>query len=126
LRIERGTAFYIESAEPLSDQQLNEVSDLLHDRMVETVFNDLQQAKTLFIQHQPAPLTEVDIMAGGVKALKEANISLGLALADDEIDYLVASFQGLGRNPTDAELMMFAQANSEHCRHKIFQCQLDS
>jgi phosphoribosylformylglycinamidine synthase len=120
LRIERGTAYYIESTEPLSEQQLAEVADLLHDRMVETVFNDLQQAQTLFVQHQPASLTEVDIMAGGVKALKEANISLGLALADDEIDYLVASFQGLGRNPTDAELMMFAQANSEHCRHKIF------
>jgi len=109
LRIERGTAYYIESTEPLSEQQLAEVADLLHDRMVETVFNDLQQAQTLFVQHQPAPLTEVDIMAGGVKALKEANISLGLALADDEIDYLVASFHGLGRNPTDAELMMFAQ-----------------
>jgi len=120
LRIERGTAYYIESTSPLSGQQLNDVADLLHDRMVETVFNDLQQAQTLFVQHQPAPLTEVDIMTGGVKALKEANISLGLALADDEIDYLVSSFQGLGRNPTDAELMMFAQANSEHCRHKIF------
>jgi phosphoribosylformylglycinamidine synthase len=96
LRIERGTAYYIESTEPLSSQQLNDVADLLHDRMVETVFNDLQQAQTLFVQHQPAPLTEVDIMTGGVKALKEANISLGLALADDEIDYLVSSFQGLG------------------------------
>jgi phosphoribosylformylglycinamidine synthase len=119
-RIERGTAYYIDSSEPFSEQQLNEVSSLLHDRMVETVFYDLQQAETLFEQHQPSPLTSVDIMGGGVGALREANVSLGLALADDEIDYLVASFEGLERNPTDAELMMFAQANSEHCRHKIF------
>ena len=119
-RIERGTAYYIDSSEPFSEQQLNEVSSLLHDRMVETVFYDLQQAETLFEQHQPAPLTSVDILGGGVGALREANVSLGLALADDEIDYLVASFEGLERNPTDAELMMFAQANSEHCRHKIF------
>ena len=120
VRIERGTAYYIESSELLSEQQLKQVGDLLHDRMVEAVFTDLQQAETLFVQHQPAPLTEVDILTGGVKALKEANISLGLALADDEVEYLVSSFQGLERNPTDAELMMFAQANSEHCRHKIF------
>ncbi len=120
VRIERGTAYYIEASESLSEQQLQQVGDLLHDRMVETVLTGLQQAESLFVQHQPAPLTEVDIMTGGVAALKEANISLGLALADDEIDYLVASFQGLERNPTDAELMMFAQANSEHCRHKIF------
>ena len=120
VRIERGTAYYIEAGESLSEQQLKQVGDLLHDRMVETVFTDLHQAQSLFVQHQPAPLTEVDIMSGGVEALKEANISLGLALADDEIEYLVASFQGLNRNPTDAELMMFAQANSEHCRHKIF------
>ena len=120
VRIERGTAYYIQAGESLSEQQLKQVGDLLHDRMVETVFTDLQQAQSLFVQHQPAPLTEVDIMSGGVEALKEANISLGLALADDEIEYLVASFQGLNRNPTDAELMMFAQANSEHCRHKIF------
>ena len=120
VRIERGTAYYIEANESLSEQQLQQVGDLLHDRMVETVLTNLQQAESLFVQHQPAPLTEVDIMTGGVAALKEANISLGLALADDEIDYLVASFQGLERNPTDTELMMFAQANSEHCRHKIF------
>jgi phosphoribosylformylglycinamidine synthase len=120
VRIERGTAYYIEASESLSEQQLQQVGDLLHDRMVETVLTGLQQAESLFVQHQPAPLTEVDIMTGGVAALKEANISLGLALADDEIDYLVSSFQGLERNPTDAELMMFAQANSEHCRHKIF------
>ena len=81
---------------------------------------DLQQAEALFTHHQPQPLTEVDILAGGVGALKLANVELGLALAEDEIDYLVASFEELQRNPSDTELMMFAQANSEHCRHKIF------
>ena len=120
VRIERGTAYYIESSAVLSEQQINDLGDLLHDRMVETVFTDLQQAQTLFVQHQPKPITEVDIMAGGIKALKDANLSLGLALAEDEIEYLVSSFKELERNPTDAELMMFAQANSEHCRHKIF------
>ena len=120
VRVERGIAYYIEASEPLTQQQLNALADLLHDRMVETVFNDLQQAQSLFSQHKPAPLMEVDILGGGVSALEQANVSLGLALADDEIQYLVASFKGLERNPTDTELMMFAQANSEHCRHKIF------
>ena len=120
VRVERGIAYYIEASEPLTQQQLNALGDLLHDRMVETVFNDLQQAQSLFSQHKPAPLMEVDILGGGVSALEQANVSLGLALADDEIQYLVASFKGLERNPTDTELMMFAQANSEHCRHKIF------
>jgi phosphoribosylformylglycinamidine synthase len=120
VRVERGTAYYIEASEQLTEQQLNALGDLLYDRMVETIFADLQQAQTLFSQHQPAPLTAVDILGGGVSALEEANVSLGLALAEDEIQYLVASFKGLERNPTDTELMMFAQANSEHCRHKIF------
>jgi len=120
VRVERGTAYFIESSGPLSEHELNTLADLLYDRMVETVLTDLQQAEKLFVQHQPAPLTNVDTLGGGVNALKEANVSLGLALADDEIEYLVESFKGLGRNPTDAELMMFAQANSEHCRHKIF------
>ncbi|MEZ5508984.1 MAG: phosphoribosylformylglycinamidine synthase, partial [Gammaproteobacteria bacterium] len=91
-----------------------------HDRMVEAVFTDLAQAAQLFRTDDPAPLTTVDILGGGRAALATANRTLGLALADDEIDYLVASFTELQRNPTDVELMMFAQANSEHCRHKIF------
>ncbi|MCS5586892.1 MAG: phosphoribosylformylglycinamidine synthase [Porticoccaceae bacterium] len=120
IRVERGTAYYIEASEALSEQQLQRLGELLCDRMVESVFRELQQAEALFAQHSPAPLTEVDIMGGGAEALGRANIELGLALAADEIDYLVASFKELQRNPTDAELMMFAQANSEHCRHKIF------
>jgi phosphoribosylformylglycinamidine synthase len=120
VRVERGTAYRISSSEALGEAQLQQLRELLSDRMVETVFSDLQEAQALFTHHQPKPVTQIDILAGGVGALKLANVELGLALADDEIDYLVASFEELQRNPSDAELMMFAQANSEHCRHKIF------
>ena len=120
LRVERGTAYYVQAQTALTDEQQALLSELLSDRMVETVLKDLQQAEMLFTHHQPKPMTQVDILAGGSGALKLANVELGLALADDEIDYLVASFEELQRNPSDAELMMFAQANSEHCRHKIF------
>ncbi|CFR10496.1 phosphoribosylformylglycinamidine synthase [Yersinia frederiksenii] len=119
LRLERGLAFYIQSPD-LNDSQWQQLSALLHDRMMETVFTDLQQAEQLFSHHQPAPVQRVDILAQGRSALEQANAKLGLALAPDEIDYLLAAFTGLGRNPTDIELYMFAQANSEHCRHKIF------
>lgn len=117
-RIERGIAYYLEGEISSSDRQI--IATLLHDRMVETVFDRLEDAEQLFVRQQPAPQTSVDILGGGRAALVEANKSLGLALAEDEIDYLVESFKTLGRNPIDVELMMFAQANSEHCRHKIF------
>lgn len=120
VRVERGTAYYIEATEKLTEAQLQQLGELLSDRMVEAVFTELQQAQALFSHQQPTAMTQVDILAGGTGALKLANVELGLALAEDEIDYLVASFEQLQRNPTDAELMMFAQANSEHCRHKIF------
>lgn len=119
LRLERGLAFYIQGSN-LTESQWQQLSALLHDRMMETVFTDLQQAEQLFSHHQPAPVQRVDILAQGRSALEQANTKLGLALASDEIDYLLAAFTGLGRNPTDIELYMFAQANSEHCRHKIF------
>jgi phosphoribosylformylglycinamidine synthase len=119
-RLERGIAYYVQSSSPLTAAQAEQVKALIHDRMVETVFDSLQQVAVLFEHEQPAPMTSVDILAGGRAALVTANTELGLALADDEIDYLVASFTELDRNPTDVELMMFAQANSEHCRHKIF------
>ena len=119
LRIERGLAFYIQ-APALTDAQWSTLAALLHDRMMETVFSDLNQAEQLFVQHQPAPVQSVNILEEGRDALVAANIKLGLALADDEIDYLLAAFEKLGRNPNDIELYMFAQANSEHCRHKIF------
>jgi len=120
-RLERGTAYYIESESELSAEQVSSLNALLHDRMMEVVFSQFDQAAALFKSAQPAPVAYVDLLSGGRKALEEANVTLGLALAEDEIDYLVDSFvTKLERNPTDIELMMFAQANSEHCRHKIF------
>ncbi|MBK0033949.1 phosphoribosylformylglycinamidine synthase [Erwinia sp. S43] len=119
LRLERGLAFYIQAPQ-LTDAQWGALAALLHDRMMETVFTDLNQAEQLFAHHQPAPVQSVDVLGEGRDALVQANIKLGLALAEDEIDYLLAAFEKLGRNPNDIELYMFAQANSEHCRHKIF------
>ncbi len=118
-RIERGIAYYL-SAEMLSDDEVACASALLHDRMTESVFSSFDEAEALFSQAEPTPFSRVDVNGVGKPALLQANQDLGLALSEDEIDYLVESFQGLGRNPTDVELMMFAQANSEHCRHKIF------
>ncbi|OCH20898.1 phosphoribosylformylglycinamidine synthase [Aliivibrio logei] len=120
-RLERGTAYYVETSETLSELQLVELKAILHDRMMEVVFTDFESAAALFTVAEPIPYAEVDLLVGGRKALENANVTLGLALAEDEIDYLLESFtEKLGRNPTDIELMMFAQANSEHCRHKIF------
>src|SRR5476651_1205655 len=119
LRLERGLAFYVQAPQ-LTDAQWAQLGALLHDRMMETLFESLEEAQALFAHHQPAPVQHVDILGEGRGALAAANIKLGLALAQDEIDYLVENFQKLKRNPTDVELMMFAQANSEHCRHKIF------
>lgn len=119
VRLERGLAFYVQAPQ-LTEPQWNELGALLHDRMMETVFGHLEDASALFAQHQPAPVQHVDILGVGRGALEAANTKLGLALAQDEIDYLMDAFTSLGRNPTDIELYMFAQANSEHCRHKIF------
>ncbi|ASK20604.1 phosphoribosylformylglycinamidine synthase [Halomonas sp. N3-2A] len=119
-RIERGVDYRVALRSEPSAEQLDAISALLHDRMTENVLADVADAVKLFAHHAPAPLGSVDILEGGREALATANRELGLALADDEIDYLVAAFIELGRNPSDVELMMFAQANSEHCRHKIF------
>ncbi|NVK01186.1 MAG: phosphoribosylformylglycinamidine synthase [Oceanospirillaceae bacterium] len=124
-RLERGIAYYISSSSALSADELAVISAQLHDRMVEVVFADLQQGASLFSHEEPRQMTRVEILAGGRPALEAANIALGLALADDEIDYLVDAFVELGRDPSDVELMMFAQANSEHCRHKIFNASWD-
>ncbi|MGZ9898953.1 phosphoribosylformylglycinamidine synthase [Shewanella gaetbuli] len=118
-RLERGIAYYVESSE-LSNEQQKQLVDLLHDRMMEVVLADFESAEVLFARTEPAQFTSVNILAEGRRALEEANVKLGLALAEDEIDYLVENFIRLNRNPNDIELMMFAQANSEHCRHKIF------
>ncbi len=114
--VERGVRYTFEG----EGIDLARLAPLLHDRMTESVIHDLEAGFDLFVQRSPAPLRTVPVLAGGAAALREADRELGLALAADEIDYLVAAFTRLGRDPTDAELMMFAQANSEHCRHKIF------
>ncbi|WP_313057199.1 phosphoribosylformylglycinamidine synthase [Stutzerimonas nitrititolerans] len=122
-RLERGIAFYVQGELSEGDTQL--IAAALHDRMTQLVLERFEDAANLFSHAQPKPLTAVDVLGGGRAALEQANVGLGLALADDEIDYLVTSFTGLGRNPHDIELMMFAQANSEHCRHKIFNASWD-
>jgi phosphoribosylformylglycinamidine synthase len=116
-RIERGVAWSLDG--PSLGAALA-VADLLHDRMTECVLERAEDAARLFARADPAPLATVELLARGVEALREADRSLGLALSREEIDYLAGVFRGLGRDPSDAELMMFAQANSEHCRHKIF------
>ena len=125
-RVERFVEYRLTVKQPLlgktvlTPAQLAQVADLLHDRMTESAMLDRSQAQELFTALEAAPLAQVDVLGGGRAALVAANTEFGLALADDEIDYLVNAFTTLNRNPSDVELMMFAQANSEHCRHKIF------
>jgi phosphoribosylformylglycinamidine synthase len=121
-RIERGTAYLLRgtSASALTPRLRRALLPLIHDRMIETVLDSLDAADTLFQDARPAALTTIDVLAGGRSELKAADRRLGLALSDDEVDYLLDYFASIRRDPTDVELMMFAQANSEHCRHKIF------
>jgi phosphoribosylformylglycinamidine synthase len=121
-RIERGTAYWLADAagNAPTPEQLALLGPLLHDRMTQTVVEREADAAVLFAAQEPRSFTTVDVLEGGRAALVAANTRLGLALAEDEIDYLVERFTRLRRHPTDVELMMFAQANSEHCRHKIF------
>ena len=130
-RIERGISYRVTMKagllstltgghKKMSDENSQNIAALLHDRMTEIVLNNEADALGLFQELTAQPLAFVDILAGGVQALQRANTELGLALSDDEIDYLLKAFTDAKRNPTDVELMMFAQANSEHCRHKIF------
>ncbi|HLP97818.1 MAG TPA: phosphoribosylformylglycinamidine synthase [Sideroxyarcus sp.] len=123
MRIERGVLYYFKSksGKALTEAEKQAVLPLLHDRMTESVVFDVDGIEERIFKHgTPQPLSSVDILQGGKAALEAANREMGLALSADEIDYLVENFTKLGRNPTDVELMMFAQANSEHCRHKIF------
>jgi len=110
-------------AKPLADDERQAVAAVLHDRMTESVAFERDAAAHLFDAQPGKPMETVDLIGRGRDALAAANREFGLALSDDEIDYLVTAFKGLARNPTDVELMMFAQANSEHCRHKIFNAQ---
>ncbi|MCX6944662.1 MAG: phosphoribosylformylglycinamidine synthase, partial [Opitutales bacterium] len=125
-RIERVVAYTVAfaagtaGADGLNEAQQRTLAAKLHDRMTQVVFPDLAATAVLFHRAAPRPMASVPVLAHGRAALVAANTSLGLALAGDEIDYLVAAFTALGRDPHDIELMMFAQANSEHCRHKIF------
>ncbi|WP_438482450.1 phosphoribosylformylglycinamidine synthase [Oleiharenicola lentus] len=122
-RLERVVVYTLSLSVPyaeLGSEKLDTIVAKLHDRMTQAVFTKITDCAELFQHEQPRPLTSVPMLKKGRAALVEANASLGLALADDEIDYLVAAFTKLGRDPNDIELMMFAQANSEHCRHKIF------
>ena len=126
-RVERMTEFRVElkagllgGKSELSAEQTAQIAGLLHDRMTESVFATRAEAEQLFTTLAAEPMEFVDVLGGGRAALETANKQWGLALAEDEIEYLVNAFNGLKRNPTDVELMMFAQANSEHCRHKTF------
>ncbi len=107
----------------LKSEQRTALAALLHDRMTESVAFEADAPRALFTPLHAAPMQQVDVLGQGRAALEQANKAFGLALADDEMDYLQEAFTGLQRNPTDVELMMFAQANSEHCRHKIFNAQ---
>jgi len=118
--VERGIAWQVSLSEPISDASLLVLDAHLHDKMTQAVLNDVEEASCLFSHAQPATMTRVDVLSHGRQALADANTAMGLALADDEMDYLADAFTRLGRNPSDVELMMFAQANSEHCRHKDF------
>ena len=126
-RVERVTEYTLHlkkpllgRAAPLDEAERDAIASLLHDRMTECVLFDAQDARHLFDEQPARPSVAVDVLEGGRAALATANVEFGLALSGDEIDYLLDAFRALGRNPSDVELMMFAQANSEHCRHKIF------
>jgi len=119
-RLERGIAYTLAAAEPLTEADVDALLPVLHDRMTEAVLDDNADLAQLFATHEPASLQHMPLLTEGKGALETANTELGLALSADEIDYLVDVFTRVQRDPTDAELMMFAQANSEHCRHKIF------
>ncbi|HEY2850334.1 MAG TPA: hypothetical protein VGI97_10680, partial [Gemmatimonadaceae bacterium] len=121
-RIERGVsyAFTTTGHPPLTREEHAALLPLIHDRMTETVLDDPREGRRLFAHVAPRPSATIPLLAQGQAALEAANETLGLALAPDEIDYLTDAFRRFGRDPTDVELTMFAQANSEHCRHKIF------
>ncbi len=119
-RLERGIAFELRSQAEPSVEQMQQIEAYLHDRMTEVVLHTLDEASILFQHAEPGVLSEIDVIGAGKASLLQANRDMGLALSADEIDYLLDYFLHIKRNPTDVELMMFAQANSEHCRHKIF------
>ena len=120
LRVERGTVYSLALKAPLTEEETAQAAGVLHDRMTESVVARDFPAENLFVELEGRPMATVALVEEGRPALERANVEMGLALSPDEIDYLTDAFTKIGRNPTDVELMMFAQANSEHCRHKIF------
>ena len=120
LRVERGTVYNLALKAPLTEEEAKAAAGVLHDRMTESVVDRTFPGEKLFVELEGRPLATVALVEEGRPALERANVEMGLALSADEIDYLTEAFTKIGRNPTDVELMMFAQANSEHCRHKIF------
>lgn len=120
LRVERGTVYSLALKAPLTQEEAAQAAGVLHDRMTESVVARDFPAENLFVELEGRPMATVALVEEGRPALERANVEMGLALSPDEIDYLTDAFTKIGRNPTDVELMMFAQANSEHCRHKIF------
>ena len=119
-RIERGIIYTLVNNEGLENKDLKSLFGNLHDRMTETVLLHDQDAQLLFQSQTPKELRSIPVLSQGLEALKQANAELGMALSQKEMEYLTENFEALKRDPTDAELMMFAQANSEHCRHKVF------
>ena len=117
-RLERGINYHFNRH--LKDEELNIALNIIMDRMTESYLNNIKDADFLFSELKPKEYQNIDVLLLGKSAIEKANIELGLALSDVEIEYLYNQFSALGRNPTDIELMMFAQVNSEHCRHKIF------
>ena len=120
LRVERGTVYSLALKAPLTEEEAAQAAGVLHDRMTESVVARDFPAENLFVELEGRAMATVALVEEGRPALERANVEMGLALSPDEIDYLTDAFTKIGRNPTDVELMMFAQANSEHCRHKIF------
>ncbi len=120
LRIERGIQYAWQGKKTLSTEQEQLVLAALHDRMTEVIICDVNEASALYQSLPDKPLVRIPVLTEGRSALDKANQELGLALSEDEVLYLVENFIRLMRNPSDVELIMFAQANSEHCRHKIF------
>jgi phosphoribosylformylglycinamidine synthase len=119
-RIERGFYYSFDNSKTISAANLYEAGLELSDRMTENIILDLLKSKDIFLSSTPKPFTKIPMHKDGIAALEVANGLLGLALSKEEIEYLYSSYLATNSNPSDAELMMFAQANSEHCRHKIF------
>ncbi len=126
VRVERAIAYWVDlSVEALSETQMATLDRQLLDRMTQAVFGSPDELDALFRHEAPVTFNSIPVLSQGKQAIVDADEALGLALANDEVDYLVENFQNLGRDPNDIELMMFAQANSEHCRHKIFNASWD-